>query len=723
MRSLIQIIIISFFFFACEKESKPLFKWSFNQEVENIVIESNSDKIYSIISNFETPEFIHAFNGYGLRTDGYSTFVEGELPSLLKSSFTVSLWSALETYSTENAGFYSLVNNNSDTEEWISVGVNKFGKPVVNLKYKGRESTYISESIIPKFEWINVILTVENNEISLFINGKKVIEEAVDGIDQVEFNHFTIAKSYNEKMLHNLFPVSHINGIVDEFEIWDSKININSVYMEDLDIQNPDLSIPESRFAKDFNRPKYHMLPAANWTNESHGLIYYKNKYHIFNQKNGTNLFLGQINWGHFSSPDLIQWTEHKPVLSPEKGYDQIGIWSGHAIIDDNGSPVIMYTGGNGEEFGMCLASPVDEDLIEWSKFKNNPVVVGPPKNYVRKDFRDPYIWKDHDYWYMMVGFGLVEDEIEKGALLLYKSKDLKNWTYLHPLYKSEPEFFDSGVFWEMSVFWKMGNKYVLIANPIPYKGKPAIALYWVGDFINEKFVPDNKVPRKLEIINRLLSPSVALDKDGNTTALAIIPDLVSAEQQLKQGWTHLFSIPRIWDLKNGEIYQTPHPAMKKLRDSLFEIKQQKLLPFQNIKITEGHQVEVIVEINPKKSSKFGFIIGKNEANKEGTKIYLDFAKNELVVDQTNASQNELIEKRLEKGDITVNINEVLKIQLFIDGSVVEGFINDKSAFTTRIFPKFKNSNQLELFTEGSSVDVKVLKYWKLKSSDNITDF
>ncbi|MCB9347908.1 MAG: hypothetical protein H6573_10425 [Lewinellaceae bacterium] len=57
---------------------------------------------------------------------------------------------------------------------------------------------------------------------------------------------------------------------------------------------------------------KYHLLPAANWTNETHGLIYHQGKYHIFNQKNGTNVFLGQINWGHYSSPDLLQWTEHR---------------------------------------------------------------------------------------------------------------------------------------------------------------------------------------------------------------------------------------------------------------------------------------------------------------------------------------------------------------------------------------------------------------------------
>lgn len=43
----------------------------------------------------------------------------------------------------------------------------------------------------------------------------------------------------------------------------------------------PDLSIPASRFMTDYNRPKYHLMPAANWTNESHGLIYFNGMYHV----------------------------------------------------------------------------------------------------------------------------------------------------------------------------------------------------------------------------------------------------------------------------------------------------------------------------------------------------------------------------------------------------------------------------------------------------------
>ena len=64
-----------------------------------------------------------------------------------------------------------------------------------------------------------------------------------------------------------------------------------------------------------------------------------------------------------------------------------------------------------------------------------------------------------------------------------------------------------------------------------------------------------------------------------------------------------------------------------------------------------------------------------------------------------------------------------IKIHLFIDGSVIEGFINDKEAFTTRIFPKYFNSNQVEFFSENESIVINKLNFWHLKASNNLTDF
>ncbi len=716
MNSKISSLLISFvllLFYACTKQHKQIASWSFDERTKEEIVES----VQSIKKNLE---LVPGISGSGLRTDGYSTFFKSKLPNNL-SKLSAEAWFALETYPTDTAGFFSF---EQDVDNWIAANINQFGEVMLSVCVGGITTWQPANINIEKFEWFHLTLAIANDETTLLQNGKKIASSPTSLSSA--YSSLLVGRDSRERKVH-IFPINYINGIIDEIKVWNTALtedDFNQKDINELSLNKPDLSIPEIRFEGDFNRPKYHLLPAANWTNETHGLINYNGKYHIFNQKNGTNVYLGRINWGHFSSPDLVQWTEHRPILTPEKGYDQYGIWSGHAVIGDSGEPVVMYTGGDGNEFGMCLAYPKDENLFKWEKYKGNPVVQEPPKQFDRIDFRDPFLWEEGDVWYMIIGFGLAESDEEKGAVLLYKSSDLKNWEFLHPLFKGDPEFDGTGVFWEMPVFWKMNGKYILLVNPTPHHGKPAVAVYWTGDFINEKFIPDHKMPKHLEVINRMLSPSVTHDENGLTTAIAIIPDLIPAKMQMTQGWTHLYSIPRTWDLLDGTIHQQPHPALKVLRLNEQTFSEKEIKAEENLVISKGkHQVEIIAKVNTKDCERFGFNIGKNSDNGEDTKIYFDLKTEELLVDLTKSSKNELIPKRIETGVYKLNRNEDVKIHLFIDGSVVEGFINDKDGFTTRIFPEFKNSDQVELFANRGSIILKELKVWELKSSNNQTDF
>jgi len=45
--------------------------------------------------------------------------------------------------------------------------------------------------------------------------------------------------------------------------------------------------------------------------------------------------------------------------------------------------------------------------------------------------FRDPFLWQDGNTWYLGVGAGFRK---EGGCVLLYRSRDLRKWEYLHPL-------------------------------------------------------------------------------------------------------------------------------------------------------------------------------------------------------------------------------------------------------------------------------------------------
>lgn len=667
----------------------------------------------------DQPELVEGIDGKGLRTDGYTTWLTANfIPA--QEIKSISGWFALESFPTDTAAFYGL--KSLDSAESISVCIDKYGAIILNI-YQNGEYIYLpTTSKVGRFEWVNILLSINNDDISLCINGDRTFHVS-QYLKSTLFNEIIIAKDFKDKKL-GIHDLTSINAVIDDIKIWTEAIDYQSIKKEVSSYVNrkPVLAIPHSRFEKDFSRPKYHLLPAANWTNETHGLFFHKDRYHIFNQKNASNLFLGQINWGHFSSPDLINWTEHKPAITPEPGYDCNGIWSGHAVIDDKKTPVLIYTTG-GEKMGVGLAYPKDENLIEWVKYKNNPVVWGQPEGYTRTDLRDQYVWKEKDTWYMIIGFGIVDNSIEKGAVLLYKSSNLKDWEFIHTLFEGDPETDDSGIFWEMPVFWKHGNKYTLLVNKVPHKGVPARAMYWTGEFKNEKFIPDHKKPYNLEIINRLLSPSVSYDEKGLVTAIAIIPDEIGSLAAYQHGWTHLYSIPRVWNFKNGYIQQTPHPSLKQLRGKRIEISQKSISKKSPLKLADNdNQLEIKLTVNPNGSKRFGFYIHKNSDNSEFTKVYYDAITHEMIVDQRYSSLKKYIPLNVRKGNYELDLSKPVNFHIFIDGSVVEVFINDKDAFTTRIFPLKENSSCFELFTDDVDITAKA-ELWYLKQSKMDSDY
>lgn len=701
-----------------------LARWDFSRQDSLLAVEEISKASFAIVSNFQKPEYVKGIAGDGLRLDGYSSYVKGGLVKPVNVPFSATGWFALETFPTDTAGFFALAD--ATGKNWISATVDLFGRPLIGISSEGRMRYISGAGSIQKFRWFQVALSVSRESVALWIDKQRVAEVSVN-FNNVSFQEIYLGRDQREKLLHNYFPVTCLNGIIDEITIVKGVLNEAAVvsnfnnYESDV---KPHLAIPTVRFENDFNRPGYHLLPGANWTNETHGLIYYKGKYHLFNQKNGTNLYLGQINWGHFSSEDLIHWTEHKPALAPEYDYDRIGIWSGHAVIDNDGKPAIMYTGSNGKHTGMNLAYAKDDALIEWEKYKNNPVVDGPPAGFTRKDMRDPYLWKEGNAWYMIIGYGVVEGNIEKGSVILYKSDDLKNWKFIHELFTGAPQVDDSGIFWEMPVFWKLNNKYILLVNKVPQPGKPAVALYWTGNFKNEKFVPDHKIPKKLELINRLLSPSVTTDEQGRTVAIAIIPDETSAMAQLKQGWTHLYSIPRLWSLKNGKLCQQPLPELSKLRGDRKTLGARTLNSGEHLQLSSStHQTEIAMKLKPADCSVFGIELGKNTDGSELTRIYFDVVNGKIVVDSKKSTTREFIPTDVRTASFKIDPNTEVDLHIFIDGSVIEVFINNEDAFTTRIFPEKESSNIVELYSEGGKLQLQHADVWQLRSSENTFDY
>lgn len=179
------------------------------------------------------------------------------------------------------------------------------------------------------------------------------------------------------------------------------------------------------------NAPLFHVYGIKGWINDPNGLIKYKDEYHVFYQYHPYSTSWGPMHWGHQVSKDLMHWRELSIALTPGGIGDKDGCFSGSSIIHD-GKLYLMYTGFNENGGGdairqvQCLAS--SSDGINFTK---HGIVIDSsllPEGYLKTDFRDPYIIKQNDTYYVLIA---AKTNNNKGRILMYKSNNLFDWTFV----------------------------------------------------------------------------------------------------------------------------------------------------------------------------------------------------------------------------------------------------------------------------------------------------
>ncbi len=694
--------------------------WGLNEGAGNMAKEKVSNSLFTLKTKWPVAEWVSGVRKTALRTDGYTTYLEGNSSNNFPSgAFSVTAWLAPDTYPVNMGAIWTNVDPVSGRGAYVAL--DKFGRLAVSFTIGSQVLTYnsIISALHAKWNFIAVNVDAANGQVSAFLNGAPVISEAfTNGSLTWPTNKTFIGRASIDVIQEGLFPTNYLNGIIDEVIIRNSLLTPQQITTEYNSLKpatDPDMSIPASRFAGDFYRPKYHAVPKAGWGNESHGLIYYGGKYHMFYQKNGNGPFFGFQNWGHFTSNDLVNWKEEEVAIWPQPVWESVGNWSGHLVIDDANYAHILYTGVDGVKAAIGSATS-SGDLLHWNKNASNPLVPASPLSFSNNDFRDPYVFKEGSTWYMIIGSGLKSPQT--GTVFLYKSPDLNSWQFISPLFIDQSYLNDPGTFWEMPVFRKFGDKYMLLVNKKPSQGSPARAFYWVGNFVNESFVPANPRSKNLEIINHLLSPTVNFDAQNNQVAIGIIPDLLPATEQYNHGWAHVFSLPRTWTMVNDTLYQQPHFNLQAIRKNATN--------YTNLSITtggsnyfnkSGWQLEIKATINPGTAKQVGFILDKNSGNTEYTRIYYDYQNFNIVADHSKSSTNPNTPKDIQSEYFYLEPGQPVAWNIFIDGSVIDVFINNKWAFATRAFPVNASSNFVDLFASGGTATLTSGTIWEMNPS------
>lgn len=447
---------------------------------------------------------------------------------------------------------------------------------------------------------------------------------------------------------------------------------------------------PRSRLADDPLRPQFHLLPAANWMNDPNGPIYFDGRYHMFFQYNPNGPFWGTIHWAHATSPDMVHW-RHEPIalVPTPSGYDREGVFSGAAVVeDDKGrlTPSIIYTGveppsspseitlndGQHKWREVQALATSSDGLRTWQKEKE-PIVARPPEGLAVTGFRDPCLWREGNEWMMALGSGIRD---KGGAILLYRSPDLRKWTYLHPLIEgrgtglSAVNPVDNGEMWECPDFFPLGDKHVLL---ISMRG----LVWWkVGVYKEHRFTADKE---GIIDFGAYYAARSQLGRDGERILWGWIPERRSQEEYRAAGWAGVMALPRLlWLDDDGTLAMAPAPVLKTLRGQpvrwsvgMPAALRSKALETMRVRNLAG---EVRVELEPGTSRPFNLQL-RDDSGEVFVKIWYRPGESERQLQINGTFASFIVPPELS-----------VRLRLLIDGSVLELFGNDSTAITERVY-------------------------------------
>ena len=465
-------------------------------------------------------------------------------------------------------------------------------------------------------------------------------------------------------------------------------------------------------------RPRYHFLPPANWMNDPCGLIQWNGRYHMFYQYNPDGAYHDAIHWGHAVSDDLVHWEDLPIALAPSPGGpDKDGCWSGCAV-DDDGVPTLVYTGVFPQT--VCIATSSDA-MVTWQKFEGNPVIDSPPYD-VRYDtgghFRDPYVWRESGVWYLAIGSKIRD---VGGMVLLYRSHDLINWEYLHPLmvgdvHKGDP--FCTGTMWECPNLLCFGDQHVLLislqATPIDH----LYTVYHTGTCCEQKF--ESKVQGILVHGGSFYAPQAVQLADDRWVLWGWLKEARAQGMCEWAGWAGVMSLPlRVMPLPDRTVAVRPVEELQTLRREHWQYEDLTVErePAQLLSDVKGQRLEVMAEFSFEGEAVFGLRLRCSPDGQEQTRIVYRAAEGQLVVERDASSVSPDVERNDCTAPLQLAPGSPLKLHVFLDHSVIEIFADDgRTCLASRIYPLRPDSLGVGFFAREGSVKMDSSDIWRLDS-------
>jgi beta-fructofuranosidase len=482
------------------------------------------------------------------------------------------------------------------------------------------------------------------------------------------------------------------------------------------------------KMAGDPHRPIYHYVNPEHRLNDPNGLCFWKGRWHLFYQAYPPED--PRQHWGHAVSDDLIHWRDLPYAIYPNP---ERCCFSGATLVEED-RVIAMY---HGTVVGNMVAVSNDPLLLNWEKVTGKAVIpINPDESVPPYRVFDPCIWKKDGTYYSLSGGTLSHGPGGKRmrADFLWRSKDLARWQYMHPFIEDDHygRVGDDGA---CPYFWPIGDRHILLHYSHTSGGK-----YLLGDYDTkrDKFVVTDGGDFNFGPSGPCGVHAPSATPDGQGGIIAIFN--MNPGRPTK-GWNQIMTLPR-------RLTLPPEPDVDPLRIEPAGNVESLRYGHQHVALTNlpaneeivlsnirGNAIEIVAEIDPRNAPMVEMNVLRSPGAEEVTSIrffknrgyrHREFGRRSphggklsslITIDSSHSSiLPDALSRAPETAPVFIDKNELLKLRVFIDRSVVEVFVNGRQCVAMRVYPGREDSLGVSLKSRGRDAVLSSLDAWQMKN-------
>jgi len=404
--------------------------------------------------------------------------------------------------------------------------------------------------------------------------------------------------------------------------------------------------------------------------------FYWDGVYHVF--------YLRAPGWGHIASRDFVHWEERPHALAPSRkreAPDGQDCWTG-SIVHHEGVFHLFYTGKNSNDplGDQKVMHATSTDLDTWTKHPDHTFYADGERywsmpingndeaklNNHHTAFRDPEVFwnEDAQEWWLLLHAALPDGSL--GVFALYTSTNLSQWEAREPVYT-----YPLSVSGDCPNIFQMNGRWYIIAADYHYTSAAE-----PGGPYDDEMLPydcgDLRVPKTMFDGERRILVGWIRTRSGHAD---------SGEP----GWGGIMSMPReLYADTDGRLCQRPPREVLNAFDQPVPNTPSSLAPGESIDTPPDYMM--LTELRATEPAEIRFRQTPGEPD-SGYTILINPDSGQIDISNGPATYSRICP--LESGN-------PISLRLFVVGTAAECFVDNKHAFTLRIFDHQKGKLSLE---------------------------